>query len=293
MSSFDKTAGKNLDEILASIRKTLADESTPADAAQALVQANSSASPSGNGSPVASVKIDDDFADLLAGGLGTAPVPSAGTEAADGTDQKDPLWFLRPSGGRQSQAVPLPPERSLPSLDGLVDSLSPQRSSLAPQFISDSHGEGIQPAGTDLSSSASPGEVATSPVPAAEPRTDFEAKPANGLSPEAMGPGVNGSDPTAGVAPPAAATSDPAVAAKAPAVSPASTEAEPKSKSPASAGKADAASPVVKPEAAPVKPDSGQQQAAAKGIPGPPADAGKPAAAPATATPSRFGGGPV
>ena len=26
MSSFDKTAGKNLDEILASIRKTLADE---------------------------------------------------------------------------------------------------------------------------------------------------------------------------------------------------------------------------------------------------------------------------
>src|SRR5262245_26617969 len=299
MSSFDKTAGKNLDEILASICKTLADESPPSEAAQSLVQANSSASPLGDGNPAAAAKIDDDFADLLAGGLGTAPVPSPGTEAADGTptEQKDPLWFLRPSGGREPQVLPLPPDRPLPSLDGLADvDVPPQRSSFAPQFISDSHGEDIQPAATGLSSPASPAEAAPSPAPVAEVGT------ANGLSPEAPGPGgAKGGDVAEVGPPPAAFAGDPTAAAKPPVVSPGGKEAEPKS--PVSAGKADAAklgtapgeasaaagspSPVVKPEA--VKPDVGQQQVAARGNPAPPADAGKPAVAPATATPGRFG----
>jgi cell pole-organizing protein PopZ len=312
MSSFDKTAGKNLDEILASIRKTLADESTQPDTAQPLVQANSSASLSGNGSPAAPVKIDDDFADLLAGGLGTAPVRSAGTAAADSApaDQKDPLWFLRPSGGREPQVLPLPPDRTLPSLDGLADSgiPPPQRSSLEPQFISDSHGGDVQPTGAGSSSAASPREAATSPAPVAEPRTIFKSKPANGLAPEAMGPAsAKGGDGAAVGPAPAAPASDPAGAPKPAVVSPVDKEAE--VKAPASAGKADAAnlggapgatsaaagspSPVVRPEAVPVKPDPGQQQVVAKGNPAPPADAGKPAAAPATATPSRFGGGPT
>jgi cell pole-organizing protein PopZ len=312
MSSFDKTAGKNLDEILASIRRTLADESTQPDAAQPLVQANSSASLAGNGSPVAPAKIDDDFADLLAGGLGTTPVPSAGTEAADGAPahQKDPLWFLRPSA-REPQVLPLPPDRTLPSLDGLADSgiPPPQRSSFEPQFISDSHGGDVQPAGASSTSPASPGQAATSPAPATEPRTISKSKPANGLAPEATGPAsAKGSDGAELGSAAAAPPSDPAGAANPEEVSPANRQAE--VKAPAAAAKADGTnlggapggasatagspSPVVRPEAVPVKPDPGQQQAAAKGNPASPADAGKPAAAaPATATPSRFGGGPT
>ena len=311
MSSFDKTAGKNLDEILASIRKTLADESTPPDAAQPFVQANSGASVLGNGGPAAAAKIDDDFADLLAGGLGTAPLASPSMEATDAApaDQKDPLWFLRPSGGREPQALPLPPDRSLPSLDGLMDGgvPPPQRSSFTAQFIADSHGGDVQAPAAGPSSPALPAE-APSPALAAEPRTIFKSKPANGLSPEAMGPGsANGND-AAGVAPPpAASASDPAAGAKPPVGSPARTEAEAKSpaagkadgapsggvpgEGSANAGSAGSASPVAKPDAIPAKPDAGQQQAAARGNPAPPADAGKPAAAPAAATPSRFGPG--
>src|SRR5262245_6293872 len=308
MSSFDKTGGKNLDEILASIRKTLADESTPPDAAQPFVQANSGASPLGNGGPAAAAKIDDDFADLLAGGLGTAPLASPGTEATDAApaDQKDPLWFLRPSGGREPQVLPLPPDRSLPSLDGLVDGgvPPPQRSSFTTQFIADSHGGDVQAA---ASSPALPAE-APSPALAAEPRTIFKSKPGNGLSPEAMGPGsANGSDAADVAPPPAASASEPAAAAKPPVGSPARTEAEAKSpaagtadgapsggvprEGTANAGSAGSASPVARPEAVPAKPDAGQQQAAASRNPAPPADAGKPAAAPAAATPSRFGPG--
>src|SRR5262245_63274085 len=74
MSSFDKTAGKNLDEILASIRKTLADESSEPQAhppsPMAAMDANTPASARQNGSKGAVANVDDDVADLLAGGLG-------------------------------------------------------------------------------------------------------------------------------------------------------------------------------------------------------------------------------
>src|SRR5262245_8994442 len=303
MSSFDKTAGKNLDEILASIRKTLADESTPPDAAHPLVQANSRASALGNGGPAAAAKIDDDLADLLAGGLGTAPLPSPGSAAADAAsaEQKDPLWFLRPSGGREPQVLPLPPDRSLPSLDGLMDrgDPPPHRSRLTTQFVSDDHSADVQPAAAGPSSPELPAEAAASP---AEQSMIIKSKPGNGLSPEASPGSAKDSD----VGPsPAASASDPAAVAKPPLVSPAGKEAE--AKSPAASGKADgatsggaaregsgnvgSASPVAKPEAIPAKADAGQQQVSARGNPVPPADAGKPAAAPATATPSRFGAG--
>jgi len=71
MSSFDKTAGKNLDEILASIRKTLADESphTEANAGEPSAPADTKAAVPPNGLKIPATKIDEDLADLLAGGL--------------------------------------------------------------------------------------------------------------------------------------------------------------------------------------------------------------------------------
>ena len=123
MSSFDKTAGKNLDEILASIRKTLADElphpEAKAKELNSLEQTKATTSLNHNGSKSAANKIDEDLADLLAGGLGTpAPTPK---DAPGAADEKDPLWFLRPSGGRESQVLPLPADRVSPSFEALAD----------------------------------------------------------------------------------------------------------------------------------------------------------------------------
>src|SRR5262245_27317832 len=126
MSSFDKTAGKNLDEILAPIRKTLADETphpdaNPGDSAPS--DAKAAASQNHNGSKALAGKIDEDLADLLAGGLGVqaAPPKTAETSGAAG-DPKDPLWFLRPSGGGgESQVLPLPADRVTPSFEALAN----------------------------------------------------------------------------------------------------------------------------------------------------------------------------
>src|SRR5262249_61877170 len=123
MSSFEKPAGKNLDEILASIRKTLADESTqppprPKDPSVP-APARSEARQSG-GSP--SGKTDDDLADLLAGDL-TAPI--AEKDGSDGPtpDAKDPLWFLRPSPAHEPR--PSLAEPSAPVADGQAEPRSP------------------------------------------------------------------------------------------------------------------------------------------------------------------------
>jgi cell pole-organizing protein PopZ len=184
MSSFDKTAGKNLDEILASIRKTLADESPHPDVKGAMprvaADAKVAAAANLNGSKPAADKIDDDLADLLAGGLGTpaaTPVPGPKDRAGVG-DPKDPLWFLRPNEGRESQVLPLPADRVSPSFEALANgpaNPAPERSSLAPLFVADT---GSQPLPTVTGLTSAPAQANAASVPAsAEPRTPIEAKP--------------------------------------------------------------------------------------------------------------------
>src|SRR5262249_4460372 len=139
-----------------------------------------------NGGPAQSDKIDDDLADLLAGGLGGSPSQSVGKEASspEPVDHKDPLWFLRPSGGREGQVLPLSDDRNLDTLaDGTVLT-PPERSNLSPQFIADDLGEGgVRPTVHDATL-----PLAT-PTSSLEPGTAQETKPAsNGL--DAIGPGA-------------------------------------------------------------------------------------------------------
>lgn len=284
MSSFDKTAGKNLDEILASIRKTLANESTPPQPdSPGPLQTGGGAAVSRNGSPAQSDEIDDDLADLLAGGLGGSPSQSVGKEASgpEPVDHKDPLWFLRPSGGREPQVLPLSDDRNLDTLaDGTVLT-PPERSSLSPQFIADDLGEGgVRPTMHDQA-------VAT---PTSSLETAQETKPAsNGLATDAIGPGAGSEN---------AAPVRPATGAKAPAAEPLGSDTDAKAEaSPASAAKPDGAkasaaaatgapvtpSPAVNPGAAPVKSDPPQRQAAVGVKPSEPAAPRRPAA-PAAAT---------
>jgi cell pole-organizing protein PopZ len=149
MSSFDKTGGKNLDEILASIRKTLADESTQPQPDVPTMKSGVPHAVVQNGAGPKSDKIDDDLADLLAGGL-DIPTP-AGKPAESGTaaDEKDPLWFLRPNEGREPREAPLPADGAAsaggPGLAGAAI-LPSERASLAPVFIADTAGAVKPPA---------------------------------------------------------------------------------------------------------------------------------------------------
>src|SRR5262245_51343276 len=188
MSSFDKTAGKNLDEILASIRRTLADETPPhpgAGTGEPNVPAEAKAPVSGspNGAKGLASKIDEDLADLLAGGLGVpTSAPKDPDPPAAAADQKDPLWFLRPSGGRESQVLPLPADRVSASLAALADAASnraTERSNLAPQCVADTTGASGEPSPAALGPAPAT-QAAPTPVaaPAAEPRTPIEPKPA-------------------------------------------------------------------------------------------------------------------
>jgi len=200
MSSFDKTAGKNLDEILASIRKTLADESphpeVKAGMPSAAADAKAAASANLNGSKAAAHKIDEDLADLLAGGLGTpAATPAAGPKDTPGAaDPKDPLWFLRPNEGRESQVLPLPADRVSASLEALANgpaNPAPERSSLAPLFVADT---GSQPSPTVTGLTSAPAQANAASATAAEPRTPMEAKPSAKTSlADAVVPATNAS----------------------------------------------------------------------------------------------------
>jgi cell pole-organizing protein PopZ len=142
MSSFDKTAGKNLDEILASIRKTLADESSPPQTNPALPTAatdpSTPAPANQNGGNAAKADIDEDVADLLAGGLGGAAPQTEPMAPAEAGDPKDPLWFLRPNGGREQVVAPGGDEPVSPAGDALAGpAVSPERPSLAALFVAD------------------------------------------------------------------------------------------------------------------------------------------------------------
>jgi cell pole-organizing protein PopZ len=141
MSSFDKTAGKNLDEILASIRKTLADESGQPQAhpppPTAATDPTTPASAQ-NGTKAAIANVDDDVADLLAGGLGgSAPLTEPKETPLAAGVPKDPLWFLRPSAGRE-QVSPRADAPVSPAGDALAaPAVSPERPSLAALFVAD------------------------------------------------------------------------------------------------------------------------------------------------------------
>lgn len=119
MSKPDSTGAKSLEEILSSIRKSLAEEATdrppeprlaPAKAVQPEPKPASSGNAAANGAGLSSKLAgalngaasapahDDDLSELLATEP-KKPVPSAPASAAkppeaDGGDPKDPLWFL-------------------------------------------------------------------------------------------------------------------------------------------------------------------------------------------------------
>lgn len=285
MSSFDRTAGKNLDEILASIRKTLADEPPHPEAKakelNSLAETKATASVNHNGSKSAANKIDEDLADLLAGGLGTpAPTPKDTPGAAD---QKDPLWFLRPSGGRESQVLPLPADRVSPSFEALADGPAhpaPERSSLAPQFVADNgSGDGqASLAATGLTSAPAQGNAALAAASA-----PIESKPAAEAYPRDAAAPANAAKEVAGTSPlPEVAGLSAAV--KAPTPAPAAVTLAPKA-DPAKPGVMASAQAAIGPSAAALKPPGASQPQATTTAPTPvrPAEPGKPAAAPAAA----------
>jgi cell pole-organizing protein PopZ len=249
MSSFDKTAGKNLDEILASIRKTLADESTPPQPTppppKAATDPSTPASASQNGSKSAVAKIDDDLADLLAGGLDPAG-PQTGLKETPQTsgESKDPLWFLRPNGGREQVSPP----RADEAVDGLAGSgISPERSSLAPLFVADraSAPEEVHAAANALASSSAQAKTATLLDPPA--RDSKVPDPTLGRELTPTGNGAAEPSPAPEVAAP-----DTAAVAKTPSDPPATARAEQTKPGPLS-GPA-MASLAVAPAAAPLKP---------------------------------------
>jgi cell pole-organizing protein PopZ len=286
MSSFDKTAGKNLDEILASIRKTLADETPHPEAnpgEPAPANAKAAASENHNGSKALAGKIDEDLADLLAGGLGVqAAAPKTAETSGAAADPKDPLWFLRPSGGGESQVLPLPADRVTPSFEALANGPADpalERSSLAPLFVADTGGGQPSAAATGLTPPAQ-GIDAPGAAPAPEPIAPIEAKSAakdTVASPRASKEGSG--EATL----PEVAGRPNAIKASAPA--PTGAMSAPKSEAAKPSAPA-AATPVAGPAAAPLKsPGTGQPQAAATTVPNPlrPAEPAKPAAAAAAA----------
>jgi cell pole-organizing protein PopZ len=237
MSSFEKTAGKNLDEILASIRKTLADESVDPQPSRKEPLAPLEPSPGAladrNGGAAQSGKIDDDLADLLAGGLtaGSGVASKETPDGATGGDPKDPLWFLRPSGGREPQVVPLPGERASPTVDTVMDGsavLPPERSSLPPLYVADK-ATGIGEVGAvvnAMTSAPAPGQA--SPASSVDSKAPIEAKAAakERRSPDAVDPGKAGARASDQLQPGLAGPAGSPAAAKAPAPFPASKDAE-------------------------------------------------------------------
>src|SRR5262245_7234125 len=198
MSSFDKTAGKNLDEILASIRKTLADESSQPQAhpppPMAAMDANTPLSGQ-YGSKGAIANVDDDVADLLAGGLGgsAAQTEPEETPVAAG-DPKDPLWFLRPSGGRE-QVSPRADEPVSPAGDTLpASAVSLERPSLAALFVADrdSGRDDVQAAGNGLAAPPVQAEDKSVPEPGSVDSKASDQAPAVHVAPP--GTALPGSD---------------------------------------------------------------------------------------------------
>jgi cell pole-organizing protein PopZ len=288
MSSFDKTAGKNLDEILASIRKTLADESPHPEVKGGLPRAAADAKVAvsgNNGSKPTADKIDEDLADLLAGGLGDAvTAPVSGPKDTPGVaDQKDPLWFLLPNEGRESQVLPLPADRVSPSFEALANgpaNPASERSSLAPLFVADT-GSQASPTVAGLTSAPAPVPAASATVPVAEPRTPTDAKASAKTSlADAAVPPANASKEAAQSAPLPEVAKRPDAAVKAttpaPTAAPAAKADAPKPGTPASAPT------VAGPAAAPLKPPGAAASATAPS-PVRPAEPARPMAAPAGA----------
>jgi len=290
MSSFDKTAGKNLDEILASIRKTLADESSEPQPKPPPPTGASDPSPpaasSQNGSKAPIAKIDDDLADLLAGGgIGPTAVPTGPKEAPDAAaEAKDPLWFLRPSGGREPVTSPHVDDPSSPTVDGLAGPVvSPERSSLAALFVADrgsEHGEAYAAAAALASSSP---QAKAAPIP--DPPSKDAKAPDPTPAPDVALPGKAAPEPFP--PPEVAAAGKPTVDA-APADVPAAARPDELKRGPASglAAGADVAP-------APLKPPAPQDQAVPM-APRSPRPAGPESSAPVAAAPGsgRVQGGP-
>jgi cell pole-organizing protein PopZ len=285
MSSFDKTAGKNLDEILASIRKTLADETPHPDVKagmpHAAADAKAPASANHNGSRPAADKIDEDLADLLAGGL---DIPAAtavpGPKDTPGAaDPKDPLWFLRPNEGRESQVLPLPADRVSASFEALANGPAdpaPERSSLAPVFVADT-GSQASPTVTGLTSA--PAQANAAAAPAAEPRAPIEAKPLAKTSPRGADvPAANANKKPAQGAPLPEVAKTQDTAAKAPTPAPTAATSAPKADIP-KPGTPASASTAAGPAAAPLKPPGSTAPVTAPN-PVRPAEPARPMAAP-------------
>jgi len=288
MSSFDKTAGKNLDEILASIRKTLADESSepqpkppsPAGGADPSMPAAASQ----NGSKPAIAKIDDDLADLLAGGVGPAAAQMGPQEAPEtAAEAKDPLWFLRPSGGHAPVTPARPDDPSPPAVDGPAGpAVSPERSSLAALFVADRGSEysDVYAAAAALASSSLQAKGAPIPDPPAK-----DAKvPDPTAAPDLTPPGKATPEPSP---PPQVAAGGKPTADTAPAAVPATSSPQQLKPGPASgpAAGVDVAS-------APLKPQAPQDQPTPMGPRSPrPAGPESPLPAAATLGPGRVQGG--
>ncbi len=274
MSSFDKTGGKNLDEILASIRKTLADESTPPPPSPQDMRSVMPDAVVQNGVAAKSDKIDDDLADLLAGGLDD-PTPAT-KEIGRGTtaEEKDPLWFLRPSAGHEPQALPLPGDGTASevstSLEGAAI-VSSERSSLAPVFVADKAeamdaqppANGTRPSAVQDRPGAPPAEART--VSDAPPTAKGKGSPGNAMAGSGGGVDATGSSPNPPSAAPLSAGGGAATATKpADAQAKAKSEPQPALGTVAEAAKSMAgpssAAPAGRPTAAPVKPETSQSE---------------------------------
>ena len=189
MSKPDATGTKSLEEILASIRKSLTGEGSEASsgqrqAAPAPVQAAPALEPpkdtAGNGDgdgllsarlagalngPTNGAALDDDFAALLAPDdkKPAQPTPASADKPADARSaSKDPLWFLRrPAATAESNGAQAPMARTQPGEGAPPPTLAADVApTLAPDLVPDT--------APDVTPGMTPGMTAD-PAPAASP----------------------------------------------------------------------------------------------------------------------------
>ena len=218
MSKPDATGTKSLEEILASIRKSLAGEgsnasSGPRGAAakpgQAVPEPEPPADRAGDddgdgllsarlagalNGPTNGAALDDDFADLLAPDTKKSASPEPAKPADARSEGKDPLWFLRrPSAAAESDSAQPPTARTQPGEGAPTPDPSPVeevklsrpevlRASLPPLFGAEAEHHPSNRTPPPAAFKVPPGIAAPTPPPAAAPAQSEAAKtPPNGL----------------------------------------------------------------------------------------------------------------
>jgi cell pole-organizing protein PopZ len=246
MSKPESAGAKSLEEILASIRKSLAEEDRPAEPKPAAIQPGQlaakpvlpAASPAADGASLLSGKLagalsrsaangsalDDDLATLLVPepAKSAAPVADESTKPADaGAEPKDPLWFLARKPAPPPESKPNGAHAAAPAAEAEVKLSHPQllRASLPPLFGAETdHALAARPLPEKAADIAALAEKTEASPPPVETLAAETSEPAAGGDQAAPG-GVEAASPVAvmaeapAAAPPVATASEPVDAA--------------------------------------------------------------------------------